>query len=162
MCATEPTYTELHARSAFSFLEGASSPEELAAACKENGMASMALLDRDGVYGVPRFYQAANKLSIRAHIGAEVTAAEGWRYPLLVQSRGGYQNLCRLITLMKLRAAKGEGEVSPSEVAKHSSGLICLTGGDEGPLEHALVHGGIERGTKCVRELCETFGRENV
>jgi error-prone DNA polymerase len=160
--SAESNYTELHARSAFSFLEGASSPEELAAACKENGMASMALLDRDGVYGVPRFYHAASKLSVRAHIGAEVTSEKGWRYPLLVQSRTGYQNLCRLITMMKLRAAKGEGEVSPAEVAERASGVICLTGGDEGPLEHALVHGGIERGTQCVKQLCEIFGRENV
>ena len=161
MCA-ELLYTELHARSAFSFLEGASSPEELAAACAEHGMASMALLDRDGVYGAPRFYHAANKISIRAHIGAEVTSAAGWRYPLLVQSRTGYQNLCRLITMMKLRAAKGEGEVSPDEVAERAHGLICLTGGDEGPLKHALMHGGIERGITCVRQLCEIFGRENV
>jgi len=161
MCA-ESAYTELHARSAFSFLEGASSPEELAAACAEHGMTSMALLDRDGVYGAPRFYQAANKISIRAHIGAEVTSEAGWRYPLLVQSRAGYQNLCRLITTMKLRAAKGKGEVSPPEVAERASGLLCLTGGDEGPLEHALVHGGIERGITLVRQLCEIFGRENV
>jgi error-prone DNA polymerase len=160
--SAESTYTELHARSAFSFLEGASSPEELAAACKEHGMTSMALLDRDGVYGAPRFYKAASKISIRAHIGAEVTSAAKWRYPLLVQSRTGYQNLCRLITMMKLRAAKGEGEVAPDEVAERASGLICLTGGDEGPLEHALVHGGIERGTACVQQLCEIFGRENV
>jgi error-prone DNA polymerase len=160
--SAESTYTELHARSAFSFLEGASAPEELAAACKEHGMASMALLDRDGVYGSPRFYNAASKISIRAHIGAEVTSAARWRYPLLVQSRAGYQNLCRLITMMKLRAAKGEGEVAPHEVAEHANGLICLTGGDEGPLQHALVHGGIERGTACVQNLCEIFGRENV
>ena len=160
--SAEPTYTELHARSAFSFLEGASSPEELAVACKKHSMASMALLDRDGVYGAPQFYRAANKHLIRAHIGAEVTSVGGWRYPLLVESRAGYQNLCRLITMMKLRAAKGEGEVSPHEVAERASGLICLTGGDEGPLQHALVHGGIERGTACVQELCEMFGRENV
>src|SRR6202142_2870445 len=90
-------YTELHARSAFSFLEGASLPEELAAVCAEHGMQSMALLDRDGVYGAPRFYLAADKINIRAHIGAEVTSTNGWRYPLLVESREGYQNLCRLI-----------------------------------------------------------------
>jgi error-prone DNA polymerase len=161
MCA-ESKYTEFHARSAFSFLEGASSPEELAAACAEHGMTSMALLDRDGVYGAPRFYHAATKISIRAHIGAEVTSVAGWRYPLLAQTRAGYQNLCRLITMMKLRAAKGEGEVSPPEVAERANGLICLTGGDEGPLEHALVHGGIEDGIACVRQLCEIFGRENV
>ena len=160
--SAESAYTELHARSAFSFLEGASSPEELAVACREHGMTSMALLDRDGVYGAPRFYHAAGKSSIRAHIGAEVTSAARWRYPLLVQSRVGYQNLCRLITTMKLRGAKGEGEVSPHEVAERASGLICLTGGDEGPLEHALVHGGIEQGMACVRQLCDIFGSENV
>ena len=101
-------YTELHARSAFSFLEGASLPEELVATCKDYGMASMALLDRDGVYGAPRFYLAAKKIEMRAHIGAEVTSVAGWRYPLLVKSCEGYQNLCRLITKMKLRAPKGK------------------------------------------------------
>jgi error-prone DNA polymerase len=60
-------YTELHARSAFSFLEGASVPEELAAACKEHGMPAMAVLDRDGFYGAPRFYLAATKIRVKAH-----------------------------------------------------------------------------------------------
>src|SRR3984957_1244021 len=155
-------YTELHARSAFSFLEGASLPEELAERCAERGMAAMALLDRDGVYGAPRFYLAAKKISVRAHIGAEVTSAAGWRFPLLVESRAGYQNLCRLITRMKLRARKGEGHVSHEEVGEKAAGLLCLTGGKEGPLAHALARGGVENGLACVRQLCELFGRENV
>src|ERR1700689_4348251 len=113
-------YVELHARSAFSFLEGASSPEELARMCAEHNMPAMALLDRDGVYGSPRFHLAAKKLSIRAHIGAEVTSTAGWRYPLLVESREGYQNLCRLITKMKLRAPKGKENVSGAEVAEYA------------------------------------------
>jgi len=66
-------YIELHARSAFSFLEGSSLPEELAATCKDRNMPAMAVLDRDGVYGAPRFYHAAKKKNIRAHIGAEIT-----------------------------------------------------------------------------------------
>ena len=66
-------YIELHARSAFSFLEGASVPEELIAACITHDMPAMALLDRDGVYGAPRFYLAAKKVGIKAHIGAEIT-----------------------------------------------------------------------------------------
>jgi error-prone DNA polymerase len=162
-------YSELHARSAFSFLEGASTPEELAGTCSGQGVTSMALLDRDGVYGAPRFYLAANKLSIPVHFGAEVTSQAGWRYPLLVESRAGYQNLCRLITRMKLRAPKGEGCVSPEEAAEYaghsrgqSGGLICLTGGDEGPLAHALASGGIRAATQCVQQLCECFGRHNV
>jgi error-prone DNA polymerase len=155
-------YTELHARSAFSFLEGASLPEELATACAEWGMQAMALLDRDGVYGAPRFYLAAQKASIGAHVGAEITSVEGWRYPLLASSCLGYQNLCRLITKMKLRAPKGEGGVLSSEIAEYSAGLICLTGGAEGPLAHALQSGGMDEGLACVQQLCELFGRENV
>jgi error-prone DNA polymerase len=155
-------YTELHARSAFSFLEGASLPEALAAECAKHEMGAMALLDRDGMYGAPRFYLAATKLSLRAHIGAEVTAANGWRYPLLVESREGYQNVCRLITRMKLRARKNEGHADEKEFLGNSTGLICLTGGEEGPLAHALEQGGIASGITCVRRLAEIFGRENV
>ena len=155
-------YTELHARSAFSFLEGASIPEELASACVERGMSAMAVLDRDGVYGAPRFYQAAKKTQIRAHIGAEVTSPFGWRYALLVESREGYQNLCRAITRMKLGAKKGEGHVTAEELAEFKKGLICLTGGEEGPLADALKKGGIARGIECAQQLCRIFGRENV
>ena len=155
-------YIELHARSAFSFLEGATLPEELAAICAEHGMSAAALLDRDGVYGSPRFHLAAEKSRLRAHVGAEVTSEEGWRYPLLVSSRTGYQNLCRLITRMKLHAAKGEGAVPAGEVAEHAEGLICLTGGDEGPLARALAQNGIEAAGARVKQLTEIFGRENV
>jgi error-prone DNA polymerase len=154
-------YVELHARSAFSFLEGASTPEELVDICAGQSPA-VALLDRDGVYGAPRFHLAAHKRSIRAHVGSEVTSAEGWRYPLLVESREGYQNLCRLITRMKLRARKGEGCVEPEEIWTTGGGLVCLTGGDEGPLAHALAHGGIKAATESVRQLCRAFGRQNV
>src|SRR5215831_9523868 len=66
-------YVELHACSAFSFLEGSSLPEELIGVCSHFGMPAMALLDTDGVYGAPRFHLAADKAKIKAHIGAEVT-----------------------------------------------------------------------------------------
>ena len=157
-------YIELHARSAFSFLEGASGPEELVRVCAESGMPAMALLDRDGVYGSPRFHLAAKKLKnpFRAHIGAEVTSHEGWRYVLLAESRAGYHNLCRLITRLKLRAKKGEGKALQEEIAELSGGLVCLTGGDEGSLAQTLTAGGFERGLQCVEGLCRTFGRENV
>ena len=183
-------YIELHSRSAFSFLEGASLPESLVAACANLNMPAMALLDRDGVYGSPRFHMAAKKARIKAHIGAEVTceyfspqrrsATEqitnhkskdssvslclcgGFRLPLLVSSRLGYQNLCRLITKMKLRAAKGEGRVREEELQEHAAGLICLTGDDDGPLALALTHGGIEEARGCVEKLIGIFGRNNV
>ncbi|MBM3747888.1 MAG: PHP domain-containing protein, partial [Acidobacteria bacterium] len=119
-------YAELHAGSAFSFLRGASLPEELAARAAELGIPAVALLDRDGVYGAPRFHQAAKKAGIRAHIGAEVTATDGRVYPLVAESRAGYQNLCRLITRLKLRAPKGAGAATPEEIAEHAGGLVCL------------------------------------
>jgi len=81
---------------------------------------------------------------------------------LLVKSRAGYQNLCRLITHMKLHAKKGEGQIAAEDLAGRAAGLICLTGGEEGPLAHALMQGGIAQATQSVRQLCDLFGRENV
>jgi error-prone DNA polymerase len=155
-------YIELHARSAFSFLEGASNPEELIAAAALHGMPSMALLDRDGLYGAPRFYLAAKKIGLQAHIGTEVSCVEGWRYPLLVAAPQGYHNLCRLITRMKLRAKKGEGAIEAEEIADFSGGLICLTGGTEGPLAYALRNGGKPKARNMLEKLCATFGNHNI
>src|SRR5580692_2166938 len=166
-------YIELHARSAFSFLEGASLPETLIAACANLNMPAMALLDRDGVYGSPRFHMAAKKIGLKAHIGAEVPAqplghgstrirTDQAHLPLLVSSRVGYQNLCRLITKMKLRAAKGEGTVHEQELQEHAEGLICLTGGHDGPLALALASGGMDAARICIAHLTEIFGRNNV
>src|SRR5664279_100530 len=120
-------YIELHARSAFSFLEGSCVPEDLAGACANLDMPAMALLDRNGVYGSPRFHMAAQKAGVRAHIGSEITCTNGRTYPLLAASREGYRNLCRLVTRMKLRAAKGEGAATLDELAEFSRGLVCLT-----------------------------------
>src|SRR5271166_6915549 len=188
-------YVELHARSAFSFLEGSSLPEDLMSACARLSMPAMGLLDADGVYGAPRFHLAAKKIGIKAHIGAEVNANfspqrhpsaalragsdtekgnqqstiknqqlrnGGFRLPLLVSSRAGYQNLCRLITKMKLRAKKGEGSVQREELEEHAQGLICLTGGADGPLAAALRHGGIEEAREQVEKLIGIFGPGNV
>ncbi|MGA2967179.1 MAG: PHP domain-containing protein, partial [Terriglobales bacterium] len=183
-------YLELHSRSAFSFLEGASIPEALIAVCANLGMPAMALLDRDGVYGSPRFHLAAKKAGIKAHIGAEVTCAAflPWRHPsdcelraasfeqtgcpqlrgefrlpLLVASRTGYQNLCRLITKMKLRAGRKEGACASSrDFTDHAGGLICLTGGEEGPLAAALAQGGPQAAFAALKRLTGIFGQSNV
>ncbi|MGA7359918.1 MAG: error-prone DNA polymerase [Candidatus Sulfotelmatobacter sp.] len=159
------SYIELHARSAFSFLEGSSLPEDLAGICARLNMPAMALLDTDGVYGAPRFHMAANKIGIKAHIGAEVTAdfcsSQKFRLPLLVSSRTGYQNLSRLITKMKLRAKKGGGAVQKEELEEHAYGLICLTGGADGPLAPALQNGGKEARQQ-IEQLISLFGRGNV
>jgi error-prone DNA polymerase len=155
-------YVELHARSAFSFLEGASTPEQLAGTCSSLGMPSMTLMDRDGMYGSPRFHLAMNKLGLTAHIGAEVTCTEGGRLVLLVSSAEGYKNLCRLLTRMKLRAEKGKGAIHLTEAAEFSEGLICLTGGDEGIFAHSLHHGGLQAAFALTKKLQDIFGRENL
>ena len=120
-------YVELHARSGFSFLEGASVPEELAGACAQFDMPAMALVDRNGVYGAPRFHMAAKKAGVRAHVGSEISCTNGLSYPLLAETREGYRNLCRLVTRMKLRAKKGEGAATLEEIAEFARGLICIT-----------------------------------
>jgi error-prone DNA polymerase len=192
-------YIELHARSAFSFLEGASVPEDLIAACHTLQMPAMALLDRDGVYGAPRFHLTAKKHGIKAHIGAEITvqcpkskvqsrktdighwtldvgqknsleSKETISIPVLVRNRTGYQNLCRLITLMKLRVPKhakpGECAATFDELAAHAEGLICLTGMEDGPLAiRDRETGGRGDGEKIQRKaewLVDIFGKGNV
>jgi error-prone DNA polymerase len=154
-------YVEMHARSAFSFLEGASLPEELVSACSELAIPAMALLDRNGVYGGPRFHMAAKKSGIKAHIGSEITMSDGSCYPLLVEKRTGYKNLCRLVTLMKLRAKKGEGAATIDEVAAHAEGLICLTGAEDGPLATALQRG-FDEAIAAAARLVGIFGEGNV
>ena len=174
-------YVELHSRSAFSFLEGASLPETLIARAAELNMPAIALLDRNGLYGAPRFHTTAKKLGLRAHIGAEIAVADAGqrlrppeylphqvpaepaRFPVLATSRVGYQNLCRLITSYKLRARKKtEGAALFRDLEEHHEGLVCLTGGDEGPLASALARGGFDAGRKEVERLVSIFGPENV
>jgi error-prone DNA polymerase len=126
-------YSELHASSAFSFLDGASLPEALVDRAAALGYRALALLDRDGVYGAPRFHLAAKRAGIKAIIGAELTigvgtAASVCRLPVLVESADGYRNLCRLVTRMKLRAPKGEGSLALEELDGHTSGLVALVG----------------------------------
>jgi error-prone DNA polymerase len=99
--AAAPEYVELRCRSAFSFLDGASLPEDLVAAARELGYEALALGDKDGLYGAPRFFNAARKRGLRPLVGADVTVTGAPPVLLLVESRRGYQNLCRLITTMQ-------------------------------------------------------------
>ena len=174
-------YVELHSASAFSFLEGASQPEGLIIRAAELQMPAMALLDRNGVYGAARFHTSAKRNGVRAHIGAEIAVSDlglrltppDWlphqylkepcRISLLCESRTGYQNLCRLTTHIKLREPKkGQGSARLADVQEYAGGLVCLTGGDEGPLAAAIVKDGEEAGRKVVKTLIQTFGPGNV
>ena len=167
------TYVELHARSAFSFLEGSSVPEDLIAGGLELGMPAMALLDRDGLYGAPRFHLSAKRNDLQAHIGAEISLqtrdSRIVSVPLLAKNRTGYQNLCRLITLMKMRVPKhakpGECAVTADEVAAHAKGLIALTGGEDGPLPAILQPSNpdsVNEAQRTVEWLLDVFGKKNV
>ena len=174
-------YVELHASSAFSFLEGASLPEALIERAAELEMPAMALMDRNGVYGAARFHAMATKKGVQAHIGAELAvrdlpirmvppawlphgcAAEPARLPLLCASRTGYQNLCQMVTRFKMRErTKAEGAATMADVEEFAGGLVCLTGGDEGPLASALAEGGEAAGRSLVERLAGIFGRGNV
>ncbi len=174
-------YVELHCASAFSFLEGASQPEGLIERGVELGMPAMALLDRNGVYGSARFHTSAKRNGVHAHVGAEIAVssfgerlrpaawlphqfpAEPARVSLLCESQVGYRNLCQMITRFKMReSVKCEGAATVGDLETYADGLVCLTGGDEGPLAAALMRGGEVAGRAAVEELVRVFGRGNV
>ena len=121
-------YVELHASSAFSFLRSSSLPEDLVDRAAELDYPALALVDRDSLSGAPRFFKAAKKAGIRPLVGAELTLPGGGCLPLLVESRQGYRNLCRLITLMKEGVPKGTGVLSPEALPGRVDGLIAFPG----------------------------------
>jgi error-prone DNA polymerase len=150
------SYVELHTASAFSFLQGASLPEALVERAAALGYPALALMDRDGVYGAPRFHKAATAVGIRPIIGAELTirnlelktqnseltprrgpspssqfsvpSSEFFVLSVLCESAEGYRNLCRLVTRMKMRAPKGEGALTLDELDGRTGGLVALAG----------------------------------
>ena len=174
-------YVELHARSAFSFLEGASLPEAMTQQAANLELPGLAILDRDGLYGSPRLYTTAKKLGLRSHIGAEISV-EGFgqqrlpplwqphtipsrpvRLSLLCESQRGYQNLSLLISSYKLaQRTKGDGLAPFRSVRQYAEGLVCLTGGDEGPLAAALDRGGMDEGRLVLARLVKAFGQSSV
>jgi error-prone DNA polymerase len=177
----EGKYVELHASSAFSFLEGASQPEELIERAAELDMPAIALADRNGVYGIARFHTTAKRMRVKAHIGAEIDVSSfgkrltppSWlphkcpgqppRIVLLCASQTGYQNLCQLITRFKMReTTKAEGAATLEDLEEFSSGLICLTGGDEGPLAASLELHGYEETRRLMDRLTGVYGHNNV
>ena len=178
---SDAEYIELHASSAFSFLEGASQPDELIARAAELQMPAIAIADRNGLYGAARFHTAGQRCGVQAHIGAEIAVSSfgrrltpaAWlphhfepeppRITLLCASQTGYQNLCQLITRFKMREnTKAEGAATLADLEEFSSGLICLTGGEEGPLAAALTDGGASETKRVVQRLTSIYGAHNV
>jgi error-prone DNA polymerase len=121
-------HVELHASSAFSFLRGSSLPEDLVERAVELKIDTLALLDRDGMAGAPRFFKAATAAGIRPLVGAELTLLGGGCLPVLVESRKGYRRLCRLITSMKDGVPKGTGTLDLEGLEPDLEGLVALPG----------------------------------
>ena len=125
------SYVPLWCKSNFSFLEGASHPDELIEEAYRLGLSALAVTDRDGVYGIVRAYVKARELGVRLIVGSQVTVEDESVIIFLAQDRCGYANLCRLLTAGRLRSEKGESAVTWNEIYHHAEGLIALWGGDQ-------------------------------
>ncbi len=177
-----PPYAELHAASSFSFLRGSSQPEDLVARAAALGLPAVALLDRNGVSGAPRFYKAAREAGIRALVGAEAVIDrprasavsrqreerptlddEETRANLLVRNRQGYRNLCRLLTAGALNHPKGEARIDWTLLEEHAAGLHCLAGAETDPVGRALAREGLKAAGRQLERLHAVFpGRLHV
>jgi error-prone DNA polymerase len=138
-------YAELHAWSNFTFLEGASHPEELIDRAAELDLAAIALTDRDGLYGAPRFATHARQRKVAAIVGCECTYEDGGRVVLLVENALGYGNLCELISTAQMRGSKHDARLRLDDFAGLSDGLIALSGGalpSEGEVAAMRAHFG--------------------
>ena len=124
------SYVPLWCKTNGSFLEGASHPEELVEEAHRLGLTTLAVSDRDGVYGIVRAQVKARELGVKLIVGSQISVDGGSVVVLIAQDRGGYANLCRLITKGRLRSEKGESSVTWEEVCAHAPGLIALWGGD--------------------------------
>jgi len=172
------SYFELHARSAYSFLRGASTPRDLAKAAFDAKLPGLALLDRDGVYGAPQLYSATRDNGLRALVGLELTLEDNSVVPLLAATRTGYQNLCRLVSETKLserfvtpenvefnldpHERKRPCFASWSELERFSEGLIALTGDEEGPVRRAWREKGATAAETQLQNLLNVFGRDRL
>jgi error-prone DNA polymerase len=154
-------FIELHAHSAFSFLEGVEVPETLVEAAARLDMPAIALVDRDGVYGAPRLYRAAVRAGVKAIVGSELTLDDGSRLPVLVEDVEGYRNLSRALTRLKMSAPKGEGRIALDDLAPYATGLVCLTGGARGPLAAAVAARDAETARQRLDQLVAIFGRSS-
>ena len=168
-------YAELHCHSNFSFLDGASHPEELVERAARLGLDALALTDHDGMYGVVRFAEAAAELGVRTVFGAELSLGltapqngvadpEGSHLLLLARDPDGYRGLCRTISTAQLAGQeKGRPVYDLAEVVADTAGhVLVLTGCRKGAVRQALDRGGRGAAAAALRGLVERFGRDNV
>ncbi|MBI3819472.1 MAG: error-prone DNA polymerase [Planctomycetes bacterium] len=137
-------YAELRCKTTFSFLRGASQPEELVARAREIGLAGLAITDIASVAGVVRAHVAAREANLQLRIGAEITPRDAPPLILLSKSRAGYANLCRLLTTGRRRAPKGEYSLSLEDVLAHAEGLLAIVAPDLQHIKKDLFSSSIE------------------
>ncbi len=159
-------YSELHAHSCFSLLDGVPFPEELAEQAAAYGLPALALTDHDGLYGAVPFAARAQAVGLKPILGTELTLAEGallsGHITLLAENQTGYQNLCRLITLARAEQPKGQAALPWEQLAGHTAGLLCLTGCRRGPVAGPALAGQPVRAGQALDALLELFGRSQV
>ena len=152
-------YAELHCHSAYSFLDGASSPDELLAEAHRLGYPAMALTDRNGIYGSLAFAHAAKPLGLQAITGAEVTLPDGSHLILLAETPQGYTNLCRLLTEAHLGAERLDPRLPLTAIEARQDGLIILSGcRREGLLARTLENEGLSAARKLAERCKAVFG----
>src|SRR5512136_1848482 len=144
-------YVELHCHSNFSFLDGASHPDDLVSRAKELGMTALALTDHDGLYGMIKFRNAAKEQGIKPLIGAEMTLDGSCHLTLLVKNMAGYSNLCRLVSHAQLSHGKGQASLDPAMLESHSEGLFCLSGCQKGEIPQLVLAGKKEEAASAAR-----------
>jgi error-prone DNA polymerase len=154
-------YSELHCHSAFSFLDGASLPEQLVLTAAELGYRAVALTDHNGLYGAMAFAQAAKRHGVQAITGAEVTLSDGAHVTLLAETPQGYANLCRLLTHAHLGSDdRRDPRLDFAELEARHDGLIVLSGCRDGLLPQVLAREG-PLAARRLAERCRTvFGAE--
>src|SRR3989440_1290504 len=155
-------YIELHCHSAFSFLDGASLPEQLALTASQLGYPALALTDHHGLYGSMAFAQGSQKLGLQAITGAELTLLDGAHVTLLAETPEGYANLCRLITEAHLgRADRRDPRLDFASLEARHAGLIVLSGCRNGLLPGVLRRDGPAAASRLAERCRAVFGREN-
>lgn len=150
-------YAELHCHSAFSFLDGASVPEELAYRAKEIGLSALALTDHDDLGGMVRFASAAKELGLEGIVGAELTLEDDSHLIVLAENLQGYKNICHLITYARSNCSRGRPRVSYEKLYERSVGLIVLTGCPHGRVPTALAVDDFELAKSAALELKDVF-----
>ncbi len=167
-------YAELHAHSGFSFLDGASDPEELVAEAARLGLDGLALTDHHGLYGAVRFAEAARALGVATVFGAELTLGgtddrtgvpdpSGSHLVVLARSPAGYRDLSVALGEAHLaRGEKGSPRMSLQDLAGPSADWLVLTGCRKGPLTRALVSEGPRAARRALDELVAALGRDRV